>query len=127
LTADFRCATARRWAAMAESLPGVSRVVAPHSYTFLFIAGLGFAAADAFGIGSNDVANSFATSVGSRSLSLRRACAIAAFTELFGAAVLGGSVTAGIKGKRTACSPGCAGLRRYRRQHHQSRPVRGPS
>ena len=82
---------------MAESLPGVLRTVAPHSYTPLFVLGLAFAAADAFGIGSNDVANSFATSVGSRSLSLRRACSIAAVTELFGAAVLGGGVTKGIK------------------------------
>lgn len=108
------------YAAMAESLPGVLRTVAPHSYTPLFAFGLAFAAADAFGIGSNDVANrcvhvnyccfvhlsaalltptrSFATSVGSRSLSLRAACVIASVTELFGAAVLGGTVTAGIKG-----------------------------
>lgn len=74
------------------------RLVAPHAITPLFIIGLVFAAADAFGIGSNDVANSFATSVGSGSLSLRAACGIAVFTEFGGAMLLGDRVTKTIKG-----------------------------
>ena len=78
------------------------RLVAPHSITPLFIIGLVFAAADAFGIGSNDVANSFATSVGSGSLSLRAACGIAVFTEFGGAMLLGDRVTKTIKGERVS-------------------------
>ena len=78
------------------------RLVAPHSITPLFIIGLVFAAADAFGIGSNDVANSFATSVGSGSLSLRAACGIAVFTEFGGAMLLGDRVTKTIKGEGVA-------------------------
>jgi hypothetical protein len=78
------------------------RLVPPHSNTALFVAGLIFAAADAFGIGSNDVANSFATSVGSGSLTLRAACGIAVFTEFGGAMLLGDRVTKTIKG---GCGP----------------------
>jgi phosphate/sulfate permease len=48
--------------------------------------------------GSNDVANSFATSVGSGSLSLKGACFIACFTEFTGAMLLGDHVTKPIKG-----------------------------
>jgi len=77
------------------------RLVPPHSNTALFVAGLIFAAADAFGIGSNDVANSFATSVGSGSLTLRAACGIAVFTEFGGAMLLGDRVTKTIKGVAT--------------------------
>ena len=98
------------------------RSVPPHSYTHVFVLGLVFAAADAFGIGaarhtqpharaartftctrcfpagSNDVANSFATSVGSGSLSLKTACFVAVFTEFGGAMLLGDHVTKTIKG-----------------------------
>ncbi len=78
------------------------RSIPPHSYTHIFAMALAFAAADAFGIGSNDVANSFATSVGSGSLSLKGACFIACFTEFAGAMLLGDHVTKTIKGTR-AC------------------------
>lgn len=74
------------------------RLVPPHSTPGLFALGLLFAAADAFGIGSNDVANAFATSVGSRSLTLRAACSIAVVTEFSGAMFLGSHVTKTIKG-----------------------------
>jgi hypothetical protein len=84
--------------APAEAAAAALRYVAPHSYTHIFAMGLIFAAADAFGIGSNDVANSFATSVGSGSLSLKGACFIAVFTEFTGAMVLGEHVTKTIKG-----------------------------
>jgi len=98
---------------MAALLPGLLRDLPPHSFTPVFVLGLLFAAADAFGIGSNDVANSFATSVGSQSLSLRTACVIAVFTEFFGAIVLGGGVTTAIKGAASRRGDGersCCGV-----------------
>src|SRR5207244_370718 len=45
------------------------------------------------GIGANDVANSFATSVGSKTLKMWQAIIIAAFMEFFGAYLLGSRVT----------------------------------
>jgi phosphate/sulfate permease len=88
------------------------RVVPPHSFTFLFVFGLIFAAADAFGIGSNDVANAFATSVGSGSLSLRAACSIAVVTEFAGAMLLGEHVAKTIKGAWRPCAVECRTRRR---------------
>ncbi|KAJ3107435.1 Na+/Pi symporter [Phlyctochytrium bullatum] len=52
---------------------------------------------DAYSIGANDVANSFATSVGSRSLTLWQAVCIALFTEFGGAMALGGETASTIK------------------------------
>ena len=90
------------------------RVVPPHANPHVLVMGLVFAAADAFGIGSNDVANSFATSVGSGSLTLRAACCIAVFTEFTGAMALGDRVSKTIKGACVACvTRACAsGVRR---------------
>ena len=68
-------------------------------YTWLFVVGIGLAFMDSFGIGANDVANSFATSVGSRSLTLKGALLIALFTEFGGALALGASVASTIKNK----------------------------
>jgi sodium-dependent phosphate transporter len=53
----------------------------------------------AFGIGANDVANAFATSVASKSISLRQAVVIAAIFEFSGALFLGASVTSTVRGK----------------------------
>ena len=51
----------------------------------------------AFGIGANDVANSLATSVGAKSLTMRQAVMVATFFEFFGALLFGGEVTKTIR------------------------------
>lgn len=51
-------------------------------FTYIFALGVIFAFLDAFNIGANDVANSFSTSVSSRSLTLRQAALIATFCEV---------------------------------------------
>ncbi|KAF9430911.1 Na+/Pi symporter [Podila epigama] len=69
-----------------------------HDFTFLFVMGLVFAFLDAYGIGANDVANSFATSVGSGSITLAQALIIACFCEFGGAFLLGADTSEAIKG-----------------------------
>lgn len=71
----------------------------PYSITPIFAIGMIFAFLDAYGIGANDVANSFATAVGSRSLTLMQACIIATFTEFLGAVLLGAETVDTIKSK----------------------------
>ncbi|TRM61011.1 phosphate transporter [Schizophyllum amplum] len=66
-------------------------------YDYLFVFGLFFASLDAYGIGANDVANSFATSVSSRSLRLWQACIAAAIMEFLGAVLAGARVSGTIK------------------------------
>jgi len=51
----------------------------------------------AFGIGANDVANAFATSVGSKALTVKQACVIAVVMEFLGATFLGGEVVKTIR------------------------------
>jgi len=68
---------------------------APHILPQVFGAFAAFFAA--FGIGANDVANAFATSVGSKALTVKQACAIAVVMEFIGATFLGGEVVKTIR------------------------------
>ncbi|KAG2197369.1 hypothetical protein INT46_008366 [Mucor plumbeus] len=70
----------------------------PGDYTWIFAVAMVVAFADAFGIGANDVSNSFATSVSSGSLTLAQACIVACFTEFGGAVLLGAETAETIKG-----------------------------
>jgi len=62
-------------------------------YVWMVVLGAFFAFFTAFGIGANDVANAFATSVGSKALRIRDAMVIAAIFEFAGAVLLGGHVS----------------------------------
>ena len=53
----------------------------------------------AFGIGANDVANAFATSVGSGAVTIKMAIMLAAVCEFCGALFMGSHVTDAIRGK----------------------------
>ncbi|ORX34191.1 sodium:inorganic phosphate symporter [Kockovaella imperatae] len=68
-----------------------------HQWDYLFVIGLLFASLDAYNIGANDVANSWATSVASKSLTLRQASFLAAIFEFLGAVLAGSHVTSTIK------------------------------
>ena len=62
-------------------------------YPWIFICGIFFALYNAWGVGANDCANSFATSVGSGVLTLKKAVIIAAIFEFGGAVLMGSHVT----------------------------------
>lgn len=66
-------------------------------YLWMVVVGGILAFAMAWGIGANDVANAFATSVGAGSLSLKWACVIAAVMEFAGALLMGGNVTSTVR------------------------------
>lgn len=68
------------------------------SELLLVVVGFMIAFALAFGLGANDVANSFGTSVGSKVLTLKAACILATIFEISGSVLLGGQVSATIRG-----------------------------
>jgi len=64
-----------------------------HNHILIFILATLFGIFMAFNIGGNDVANSFGTSVGAKTLTIPQALAIAAVFEVSGAMIAGGEVT----------------------------------
>ncbi|MFV0477622.1 MAG: inorganic phosphate transporter [Parahaliea sp.] len=63
------------------------------SNLFIFLLATLFGLFMAFNIGGNDVANSFGTSVGAGTLTIRQALVVAAIFEVSGAMIAGGAVT----------------------------------
>ena len=68
-----------------------------HGLDWLFAIGTLFFLLSAWGIGANDVANSYATSVSAKSLTLIQAGCLAVITEFVGAIALGQQVTSTIR------------------------------
>jgi len=62
-------------------------------YAWIVVVGALLAFFTAYGIGANDVANAFATSVGSKALSLKQAIIIAGVFEFAGSVLMGAGVT----------------------------------
>ena len=62
-------------------------------YFWIVVTGGIFSFIAALGIGANDVANAFATSVGSKALTLKQAVVLAAIFETAGAVLMGSHVT----------------------------------
>lgn len=72
-------------------------MVALPQYDYIFAFAMIFSFLDAWNIGANDVANSFATSVSSRSLTMLQAMCIATVCEFGGAVLAGARVSGTIK------------------------------
>jgi len=68
-------------------------------YQWIFVCGIIFAFYNAWGIGANDCANSFATSVGAKVLTIKQAVLIAAIFEFCGAVFMGSHVTSTVRKK----------------------------
>ena len=66
-------------------------------YLWILIIGTGFSFFAAMGIGANDAANSFATSIGSKSLTINQVIFLATIFEAAGAILMGGHVTKTIR------------------------------
>lgn len=73
--------------------------MALHQFDYIFALSMIFAFLDAWNIGANDVANSFATSVSSRALTYPQAMVMAAFCEFLGAVLAGSRVSDTIRNK----------------------------
>jgi len=67
------------------------------NHTLLFLLATVFGVFMAFNIGGNDVANSFGTSVGAGTLTVKQALLVAAVFEVSGAVIAGGEVTKTIR------------------------------
>ncbi|KAJ5897680.1 hypothetical protein N7504_007968 [Penicillium tannophilum] len=68
-----------------------------HQYDYIFAIGTLFAMLDAYNNGANDVANSWATSVSSRSISYRQAMVLGTIFEFLGAVTVGSRTADTIK------------------------------
>ncbi|KID75737.1 Phosphate-repressible phosphate permease pho-4 [Metarhizium brunneum] len=66
-------------------------------YTYVFVIGTGFALLEAFNNGANDVANAWATSVSSRSVTYRQAMVLCVVFEMLGALTVGARTASTIK------------------------------
>ncbi|PTN17989.1 Pho89p [Saccharomyces cerevisiae] len=71
--------------------------MALHQFDYIFAIAMLFAFLDAFNIGANDVANSFASSISSRSLKYWQAMGLAGLCEFLGAVLAGARVSGTIK------------------------------
>ncbi|CAI4056137.1 hypothetical protein SKDZ_02G4000 [Saccharomyces kudriavzevii ZP591] len=71
--------------------------MALHQFDYIFAITMLFAFLDAFNIGANDVANSFASSISSRSLKYWQAMILAGICEFLGAVLAGARVSGTIK------------------------------
>jgi len=70
----------------------------PHSrYAWIVVFGAIAAIFASFGIGANDVANAYATSVGSKALTIKQACGLAVIFEFLGAVLAGSNVAETIR------------------------------
>ncbi|KAG2427857.1 hypothetical protein HXX76_012177 [Chlamydomonas incerta] len=69
-----------------------------YDYTWILVVGCIAAFFTAFGIGANDVANAFGSSVAARTLTLRQALLIASVCEFSGSVLLGREVTRTVAG-----------------------------
>ena len=96
MTAEKRSFSTSSHASFSLFLSLLSTTNSP--YTWIFGLSCIFSFACAFGIGANDVANAFASSVGAKALTMPQALIVAAFCEFGGAILLGASVTDTIKG-----------------------------
>jgi PiT family inorganic phosphate transporter len=67
------------------------------NHVLLFVLATMFGVFMAFNIGGNDVANSFGTSVGAGTLTIKQALVVAAIFEVSGAVIAGGAVTQTIR------------------------------
>lgn len=82
------------------SPPPDGRILVPETtdqFLWIVIVGVFGSFIAAFGIGANDVANAFATSVGSKAVTLRQAIVLAGIFEFLGALLLGTHVTKAIR------------------------------
>lgn len=70
-----------------------------HQFDYILAIGVIFGFLDAFNIGANDVANSFSSSISSRSLKYWQAMVLAAICEFLGAVLAGSRVSDTIKNK----------------------------